>query len=126
MGEELSGSQQGERQIVICPPLQATKDKFVRLNADFDNFRKRTAAEKEALTTKVKGDTVMALVPLIDNFELAKGQIKLQTEGEQNIDAAYQGLYKQMVELFRRYAPAAPAECSQHLACHFVAPFPHT
>lgn len=43
-----------------------------------------------------------ALVPLIDNFELAKGQLKPATEGEQKIDAAYQGLYKQMVELFRR------------------------
>lgn len=32
----------------------------MRLNADFDNFRKRTAAEKEALRASVKGDTVMA------------------------------------------------------------------
>lgn len=39
--------------------LQATKDQYVRLNADFENFRKRTATEKDALRTSVKGDTVM-------------------------------------------------------------------
>lgn len=37
----------------------------------------------------------------MDNFELAKTQLKLETEGEKRVDAAYQGLYKQMVELFR-------------------------
>lgn len=37
----------------------------------------------------------------VDNFELAKQQLKLESEGEKRVDAAYQGLYKQMVELFR-------------------------
>jgi molecular chaperone GrpE len=81
--------------------LKTVKDQFVRMTADFDNFRKRTAAEREALKTSVRGDTVLALIPLIDNFELAKAALKLETEGEKKIDAAYQGLYKQMVEAFR-------------------------
>ena len=37
----------------------------------------------------------------VDNFELAARQLKLETEGEERVNAAYQGLYKQMVELFR-------------------------
>ena len=37
----------------------------------------------------------------MDNFELAKQQLVLESEGEKRVDAAYQGLYKQMVELFR-------------------------
>lgn len=81
--------------------LKSTKDQFVRLSADFDNFRKRTSTEREQLKSSVKGDTMVALLPLIDNFELAKTQLKLETEGEKKVDAAYQGLYKQMVELFR-------------------------
>ena len=81
--------------------LKSVKDQFVRLTADFENFRKRTAAERDALKASVKGDTVLALIPLVDNFELAKAQIKVETEGERKIDAAYQGLYKQMVEAFR-------------------------
>ena len=83
------------------PPPQNAKDQFVRMSADFDNFRKRSASEKSALAASVKGDTVMTLVPLVDNFELAKASIKVESEGEARIDTAYQGLYKQMVELFR-------------------------
>lgn len=77
------------------------KEQYVRLSADFDNFRKRSASERDSLKLSVKGDTVSTMLPLIDNFELAKSQLKLETEGEKKIDAAYQGLYKQMVELFR-------------------------
>ncbi|KAL4422080.1 hypothetical protein ABPG77_001548 [Micractinium sp. CCAP 211/92] len=91
---EASASQMEEQ-------LKEVRDKFMRLQADFDNFRKRTTAEKDSLRSQVKGDTVAELLPLVDNFELAKTQLKLETEGEKRVDAAYQGLYKQMVELFR-------------------------
>lgn len=81
--------------------VKAAKDQFVRLSADFDNFRKRSSSERDTLKDSVKGDTVSAMLPLIDNFELAKTQLVLESEGEKKVDAAYQGLYKQMVELFR-------------------------
>ena len=53
------------------------------------------------------------MLPLIDNFELAKSQLKLETDGERKIDAAYQGLYKQMVELFRGLGLEAVAGAGQ-------------
>ena len=81
--------------------LKTTKDQFVRLTADFENFRKRSQSEQEDLKTKVRGDTLLELLPLIDNFDLAKQQLKIETEGEERIANAYNGLYKQMVELFR-------------------------
>jgi molecular chaperone GrpE len=81
--------------------LKSTKDQFVRLTADFENFRKRSQSEQEDLKTKVRGDTLLELLPLIDNFDLAKQQLKVETEGEERIASAYDGLYKQMVELFR-------------------------
>lgn len=81
--------------------LKTTKDQFVRLTADFENFRKRSQSEQEDLKTKVRGDTLLELLPLIDNFDLAKQQLKIETEGEERIANAYDGLYKQMVELFR-------------------------
>lgn len=53
----------------------------------------------------------------VDNFELAKQQLVLESEGEKRVDAAYQGLYKQMVELFRGLGlEATPgAACGQAL-----------
>ncbi|KAK9819054.1 hypothetical protein WJX81_003978 [Elliptochloris bilobata] len=81
--------------------LEVARAQFLRLNADFDNFRKRTAAEKQAIADKTKGDVVLALVPLVDSFESARSSLKAETEGERKLEAAYQGLYKQMVESFR-------------------------
>lgn len=48
------------------------------------------AAEKDSLATKAKADVIISMLPLIDNFERASGQIKAESEQEQKIDAAYQ------------------------------------
>jgi molecular chaperone GrpE len=81
--------------------LSASKDQLVRLTADFENFRKRTATEKDELSSRAKGDVVASLLPLVDNFELARTQVKAETEGEQKINNSYQGLYKQMVDIMK-------------------------
>ena len=51
--------------------LEEIKDKFLRLAADFDNFKKRTAAEKDSLRSIVVSDTVQMMLPIIDNLERA-------------------------------------------------------
>lgn len=45
------------------------KDKLLRLTAEFDNFRKRTAKEKETLFSDGRADTVLAFLPFVDNME---------------------------------------------------------
>ncbi|WIA28775.1 hypothetical protein OEZ86_011307 [Tetradesmus obliquus] len=81
--------------------LAASKDQLLRLTADFENFRKRTAAEKDELSSRAKGDVIAGLLPCLDNFELARTQVKPETEGEQKINNSYQGLYKQMVDIMK-------------------------
>jgi len=81
--------------------LASSKDQLLRLTADFENFRKRTATEKDELSTRAKGDVVLNLLPLVDNFELARTQVKAETEAEQKINNSYQGLYKQMVDIMK-------------------------
>ncbi len=46
-------------------------DRFIRLAADFDNFKKRSAAEKNAAYTNATADAVAELLPIIDNLERA-------------------------------------------------------
>jgi hypothetical protein len=48
------------------------------------------ANEKEELSARAKGDVVAGLLPLVDNFELARTQVKPETEGEQKINNSYQ------------------------------------
>ena len=49
-------------------------DSYLRLAADYDNFRKRSAKEKEALYSMGKADAVEKLLPVYDNLERALNQ----------------------------------------------------
>ncbi len=55
--------------------LADTQDKYKRMLAEYDNFRKRSARERESLYTDASADTVAAMLPVLDNLERA-----LQTE----------------------------------------------
>lgn len=77
------------------------KDQGLRLNADFENFRKRTANEKAQLSETAKSAVIESLLPVIDNFELAKSSLTIETEEAEKVEGAYQNLYKQLVDIFR-------------------------
>ena len=51
--------------------LNSKSDKLLRLQADFDNFRKRTAKEKLELTAVIEQGFLTDLLPLLDNLERA-------------------------------------------------------
>jgi molecular chaperone GrpE len=70
----------------------ALKDQYLRLNADFDNFKKRTIKEKEQLATNAKSRVFEAMLPALDNFDLAEANLKTENEGEEKIAKSYQGL----------------------------------
>ncbi|KAJ3679532.1 hypothetical protein LUZ60_017543 [Juncus effusus] len=81
--------------------LSIERDRILRISADFDNFRKRTEKEKLNLMDNVKGEVLEGLLAVLDNFERAKTQIKVETEGEEKINASYQSIYKQFMEILR-------------------------
>ena len=54
--------------------LAQQEDKYLRLAAEYDNYRKRTAKEKESLWTDAKADTAAAFLPVYDNLERAMKQ----------------------------------------------------
>ena len=49
-------------------------EKYLRLAAEYDNFRKRTAKEKEAIWNDAKADAALAFLPVYDNLERALKQ----------------------------------------------------
>ena len=72
----------------------AERDAHLRIAAEYDNFRKRTAKEKEQSYTNGKADAVEKLLPVYDNLERALNQ---PTE-----DAAYKkGVEMTMAELVK-------------------------
>jgi molecular chaperone GrpE len=78
------------------------KSQYIRIVADFDNFRKRTNKDKEIFEYQVKRTTITELLPVIDNFERARTQIKPTNDGEQGIHKSYQGVYKILVDSLKR------------------------
>ena len=60
--------EQMEKMEALAAQLAAQQDKFLRLAAEYDNYRKRTAKEKEAIYADAKIDTVTALLPTTDHL----------------------------------------------------------
>ena len=53
--------------------LAAEKDKYLRMAAEYDNYRRRTAKEREAAYSDAYADALMQIIPVIDNLERAAG-----------------------------------------------------
>ena len=62
--------------------FEKIKDDYLRLAADFDNYKKRTEKEKESIGAASIAYFVSTLFPLIDNFEMAMTQEKIPKEVE--------------------------------------------
>ncbi|MBK1988176.1 nucleotide exchange factor GrpE [Sphaerospermopsis aphanizomenoides BCCUSP55] len=82
--------------------LEDRSNQYMRIAADFENYRKRTSKEKEDMEVQIKRNTIMELLPVVDNFERARAHLKPQTEGEMTIHKSYQGVYKQLVDCLKR------------------------
>ena len=54
--------------------LKDQEDKYLRLLAEYDNYRKRSQTEKETAWTTAKADTIKELLPVYDNLERALKQ----------------------------------------------------
>lgn len=59
--------------------LKAAEDRYMRLAAEYDNFRKRSARERDALFADVRSDTVVKFLPVYDNLLRA---IAMTPEGD--------------------------------------------
>lgn len=66
--------------------LAENKDKYLRLAAEYDNFRRRAAKEKEGVYSDAYSDVISAILPVIDNLERA---VKFSEDKESKL---YEGL----------------------------------
>lgn len=87
---------------ILKAQLEDRTGQYMRIAADFDNYRKRTQREREELEQQVKCSTINELLPVVDNFERARSQLKPQTEQETTMHKSYQSVYKQLVDCLKR------------------------
>jgi len=72
--------------------LAAERDRYLRLAAEYDNFRKRSAKERENTYSNARAETITRLLPVYDNLERA---LKMECAD----DAFYKGVEMTMTQL---------------------------
>ena len=100
--------EQMEKMEGLAKSLAEEHDKYLRLAAEYDNYRKRTAKEKESIYRDAKIDTIKGMLPVYDNLERGLAQF-----GEETDDPHKKGLEM----IFTQYKEAltklgvTPMEC---------------
>lgn len=83
--------------------IEEKDDLYKRLQADFDNFRRRTRQEKEELGVVVTGEVIQEILPVIDNLERA---LKSDTEDASALMAGVEMIYKQLMQTMEKIGTA--------------------
>lgn len=76
---------------------QELNDKYLRLVAEFDNYRKRTSRERLELVKTAGEDIIQGLLPVLDDFGMAKDTIAEATDVQalgEGVDLIYRKLYQ--------------------------------
>ena len=79
--------------------LAQEKDNYLRLCAEYDNFRKRSQKEKEAIYSDAKSDTVEKFLPVFDNLLRAVAQETADEAYKKGVEMTMTGLREVMEKL---------------------------
>ena len=85
---------------------ETLRSQYMRIAADFDNFRKRQSRDQDDLKLQLTCNTLSEILPVVDNFERARQQLNPEGEEAQALHRSYQGLYKQLVEVLKQLGVA--------------------
>ena len=83
-----------------APAQPDWKDRYARAMADFDNFRKRTARDREDLVKFAASDVIKAMLPTVDNLSLALEKAKDRADDPfvAGVKLVYDGLVKALAD----------------------------
>ncbi|BEU86977.1 nucleotide exchange factor GrpE [Selenomonas sp. TAMA-11512] len=98
-GGEQAASADAEKIAALEASLKEKEDRVLRLQADFDNFRRRTRQEKEELSDLITQNILTGLLPLLDNFERA---LVAEATDAEILRTGVDMIYKQLVETLEK------------------------
>lgn len=85
---------------------ETVRGQYMRIAADFDNFRKRQSRDRDDLKLQITCTTVAEILPVVDNFERARQQLNPQHEEAQSLHGSYLALYRQLVDVLKQLGVA--------------------
>ena len=99
--------QQLEQELLSLKQEHETlQSQYMRIAADFDNFRKRQSRDQDDIRQQLVCSTLSEILPVVDNFERARQQLNPEGEEAQALHRSYQGLYKQLVDVLKQQGVA--------------------
>ena len=93
--EESSSEEKTDPIAAAQSEAEAWKDKYIRLVAEFDNYKKRTLKEKSELILNGSEKTISSILPILDDFERALSD---KTEDPVAIKEGFELIYKKFVK----------------------------
>lgn len=88
-----------------CEKLKAEladlNNKYIRMAADFDNYRKRQAQERESLLKYGAAETMTKLLAVLDTFERAKESLK-DIDDAKSVKESYEVAFKQLLDTLKK------------------------
>ena len=83
----------------ISKQLDEQKELYLRLRAEYDNFRKRSQKEKEDVYTTSRAEVIKNIIPVLDNFERAAGNDNASFE---DYKKGVEMIYSQFLEILEK------------------------
>ncbi|MCL2445700.1 MAG: nucleotide exchange factor GrpE [Oscillospiraceae bacterium] len=122
MSDNIEQEIEQEEEIVLDPvveELKSTKDQLLRLAAEFDNYKKRTARDTEQARQNARADLFGQLLPLMDNFTRA-AEAACTDDCLDDYKQGVQMIFDQFVAMFAANEVAAFGEVGEEFDpnCH--------
>ncbi len=93
--------------------MAALKDRLLRLQADFDNFRKRTARDRDEVVQRAHENLLLDLLPALDHFELGL-RTAIAHKAEKSVVDGFQMVFDQMMDALKKNG-LSPIDAEGHV-----------
>ena len=81
--------------------IEEKKGAHSRLKLEIDNFRQRTRSELAVARGKAAIPLVQELLPIADEYEYAKQNLKVETDGQKAVVAKFEALFEKMLQSWK-------------------------
>ncbi|MBU0579911.1 MAG: nucleotide exchange factor GrpE [Candidatus Margulisbacteria bacterium] len=100
--EELQANDLEKKNLALEESLKKEKDSYLRLRAEFDNYRKRMALEQEDFTKYAASNFILEVLPILDSFERAQKSFEKHKDEVDEIIKGTALIHKQFEDILKK------------------------
>jgi molecular chaperone GrpE len=97
----------------LTEKLKAAEDKYLRLYAEFDNFRKRSEVEKTDHAKYAAGQFIEAVLPVLDSFERSQKALDSDVAASDEVKKGFALIHRQLEDILQKFGVTKMAAVGQ-------------